>query len=243
MKIFSKIREFFWPLLEKEILKEPAKITPEEIQVSDDYLEKTLEYAIDNYEAELERKKTVESKSSLFIGTISVITTVIIGVTSLFIKTSEFDAAILGLVILLFLLTLYMSRTVWFSIKALERGTYHTISINDFLVNGNKSEYHKKIISDITNKIKANYKTINNKVDNMTMAQEYFKRAIVIVVLYSLGIVVFLISKSEYHILPHLNIVIEYINKVNLNGWNILLLYTIAIISLIISIRTIKSNK
>jgi hypothetical protein len=89
-----------------------------------------------------------------------------------------------------------MSRTVWFSIKALEREKYYSTAVDDFLINSVDESYYKQLIAAITNKIRKNAMTINGKVDNMTMAQEYFKRAIVVVALYSFLILLFFFFKS-----------------------------------------------
>ena len=244
MKIFSNIREFFWPLLEKAQILEPNKISQEEITVDNSHLEKTLEYAIRCYEAETERKKTVEGKASLFIGTISIVTSFVIGVTSVLVKVNDFNITISALVFLLFVLTVYMARTVWFSIKALERKNYYSISINDFLISDSDDKYYRKLIAEIINKIKKNSLTINSKVDNMTMAQEYFKRAIVIVVLYSFVILLLFLSKSGIDFSLHFQKKIDLLNRVELNGWNTTILYTLTIASLILSLKAImKKNK
>jgi hypothetical protein len=174
MNIFNEIREFFWPLLEKGEDNLPINLELSEITVDSSHLEKTLEYAIDCYNTESDRKKSIESKASMFIGTISIITTVVLGVTSILVKENKFDIAICTLIILLFILTIYMSRTIWFSVQTLERRNYYSISINDFLLNDSNETYYKKIIAEVANKINKNALTINKKVDSMTMAQEYF---------------------------------------------------------------------
>ncbi|NVO08601.1 MAG: hypothetical protein HXX16_01435 [Bacteroidales bacterium] len=244
MKIFNNIREFFWPLLEKSQIPEPKQISPEEITVSSTHIEKTLEYAINCYEAENERKKTVEGKSSLFIGTISVITSVIIGATSVLVKINDYNITISFIVLLLFVLTVYMTRTVWFSIKALERKSYHTLSINDFLISDSDETYYRKIISEITNKVRKNSIVINGKVDNMTMAQEYFKRAIVIVALYSFVILLLFLSKSGIDFSRHFQKCIALLNRIELNGWNTIILYVLAITSFLLSIKALmRKNK
>lgn len=94
MKIFKNIREFFWPLLEKGEISDPPMLNENNISVDSSHLKDTLEYAINCYEAESDRKKTVESKSSLFIGTISVVTSVVIGVTSVLVKVSDFNSTL-----------------------------------------------------------------------------------------------------------------------------------------------------
>lgn len=143
------------------------------------------------------------------------------------------------LVFLLFILTLYMSRTVWFSIKALERKNYYSISVSDFLIKSAKEEYYIELIVEIANKIERNAITINNKVDNMTMAQEYFKRAIVVVALCSFVILILFFSKSEINMLAPAKGVILW----NINFWNIVALYILSITSLILSIIAVIKKK
>lgn len=242
MKIFKEIREFFWPLLEKDEMSDPPEIKEDDINIDSSRLKETLEYTINCYEAESERKKTVENKSSLFIGTISVVTSVIIGITSVLVKVSDFNIAITLLVFLLFVLTLYMSRTVWFSIKALERKNYHSISVTDFLINDKNDDYFKKLIVDIANKTRKNSSTINGKVDNMTMAQEYFKRAIIVISVYAFVILLHFVSKSWKNSGSYLKQTIDTINTIKISGLNILILYLISIAAIILSIIAIKKK-
>jgi disulfide bond formation protein DsbB len=237
MKLFENIREFFWPLLEKGEAQKIQKLEPNEIKVENKHLEQTLKYAIDFYESEAQRKKTVEGKSSLFISIISVITSIILGVTTVLVKTNDFSVVLLFLIFLLFVLSIYMSRTVWFSLKTLERKAYYSISINDFLIGEKNDDYFKKIISDITNKVRKNSIVINEKVDNMTMAQEYFKRAIVIVSFYSFVILIFFISKSGVNFPKLFSNGVSFLNSLNLNAWNVVILYSLIAISLILGIK------
>lgn len=242
MKIFKNIREFFWPLLEKGEISDPPMLNENNISVDSSHLKDTLEYAINCYEAESDRKKTVESKSSLFIGTISVVTSVVIGVTSVLVKVSDFNIAITLLVFLLFVLTLYMSRTVWFSIKALERKNYYSISVTDFLINDANDDYFKRLIAEITNKIRRNSLTINSKVDSMTMAQEYFKRAIVVVSVYAFVILLYFVSKSGLDFWGYSKKLIETINTITIRGLNTLILYLISLTAIVLSIIAIKKR-
>ncbi|MCD8455219.1 hypothetical protein LNJ08_12540 [Tenacibaculum finnmarkense genomovar ulcerans] len=237
MKLFKNIREFFWPLLEKGEAQIIQKLEPNEINVENKHLEQTLKYALDFYESEAQRKKTVEGKSSLFISIISVITSIILGVTTVLVKTNDFSVVLLFLIFLLFVLSIYMSRTVWFSLKTLERKAYYSISINDFLIGEKSDDYFKKLISDITNKVRKNSKVINEKVDNMTMAQEYFKRAIVIVSFYSFVILIFFISKSGVNFPILFSNGVSFLNSLNLSAWNIIIIYLLIIISIILGIK------
>lgn len=237
MKRFKNFREFFWPLLEKEKEQIPEKIEPKEITVENKHLEQTLQYAIDFYESELQREKTVEGKSSLFISIISVITSIILVVTTVLVGVNDFNLVLLFLIFLLFILSVYMSRTVWFSLKTLERKAYYSISINDFLITEKNDNYFKKLIADITNKVRKNSIVINEKVNNMTMAQEYFKRAIVIVSLYSFVILIFFITKAEVDFPELFSNKISFLNSLNLSVWNIIILYSLITISIIIGIK------
>lgn len=239
MSVFKQLREFFWPLLEKEEPLKFEELTKDKILVDNSFLPEAFRYALDCYNREEERRKGIESKSSLFIGTISVVTSVILGVASIFVKENDFDMTVSILVFLLFILTLYMSRTVWFSIKALERKNYYSISVSDFLIKSAKEEYYIDLIVKIANKIERNAITINNKVDNMTMAQEYFKRAIVVVALCSFVILILFLSKSEINMLAPAKGVILW----NINFWNIVALYILSITSLILSIIAVIKKK
>lgn len=237
MNLFENIREFFWPLLEKGETQKLQSLEADEIKVENRHLEKTLQYAIDFYDSEAERKKTVEGKSSLFISIISVITSIILGVTTVLVKTNDFSIILLFLIFLLFVLSIYMSRTVWFSLKTLERKAYYSISINDFLIDEKNDDYFKKLISEITNKVRNNSIVINEKVDNMTMAQEYFKRAVIIVSFYSLVILLFFISKAGVKFPKLFLNAVNFLNGINLNAWNIIILYLLIIISIVIGIK------
>ena len=130
-----------------------------------------------------------------------------------------------------------MARTVWFSIKALERRNYFSLSEKDFLITDAGDEFTKKLILMVANKTKKNSNTINSKVDSMVMAQEYFKRAIVVVSLYAFVLLFFYISKSNLSLSCFGKRIILYLNSINLNGWNIVILYILAITAIILSIR------
>ena len=198
----SKIREFFWPLLEPENFNDDAKeIKGETILTKQpDNLKVALELALRNYDAENERRKTVESKSIIFIGTISLITTVLITISKdFFLKENiQFNAKSILLIAVIVIYIIYLTRTLWFSVKCLERKAYYTINFS--LYNKADDKYLMEIIADIATIIVKNYKVINEKVDYMVMAQEYFKRAIIVLAIYPiLYIIITLFQK--YNIL------------------------------------------
>lgn len=90
----------------------------------------------------------------------------------------------------------YLTRTLWFSVKCLERKAYYTINYD--LYNKLDDGYLKHMIAEISTVINKNHKVINEKVDYMVMAQEYFKRAIIVLAIYPiLHIVISLLQKID----------------------------------------------
>lgn len=145
--------------------------------------------------------------------------------------------------LLLFVLMIYMARTIWFSIKALERRSYQTIEAMDFLVNADQPEYYKFIIARVLNKIRINSQTINEKVDNMVMAQAYFKRAIVVVTIYSFVMLLLVSSKVYGEPNPFLVGLMNKLSSVSMSSLNLIFIYTLIVLSLLLSISAFRRKK
>lgn len=242
----KKVREFFWPLLEKGVSNFPNKYESEDIIIDEENLEKSLDYIYKIYESELSRSSTIESKSSLFIGTLSVITTVILGITTLLIRSNNFNLSLLLLIITLFIVIIYIIRTIWFSIRVLERKSFHIIFYNDIIQAGKKTDYLRQIIATLINKINKNIIVTNSKVDNMTMAQEYFKRALITIILYSVFLVLFFIDKFHINLLNYKNEIIKMFNSIYFTSGLAIIFTIIIIISLVINfilLRKISNTK
>jgi len=197
----ANFREFFWPILEPEPKEDKSKKPQNDqitIQVDEENLEKAFELKSKIYDSEEERRKSIESKASLFLSTISITTTLVVASSALITGNEENNIAVKVSVLISFILSIYTVRTVWFSVKALERGKYQVMGVDDINVKGDKTEYYKHLIVCLSKKTKANQITINNKVDYLVMAQEYYKRAIVIICIYACLIVLFcLFFKNE----------------------------------------------
>ena len=82
---------------------------------------------------------------------------------------------------------IYLCRAIWFAIKAMGKQKYCKFGFPKFMLDQD-NEKKKKIIIDQYNIIEKHQEGINLKVDYMTMAQEYFKRAIVVVGILTLFI-------------------------------------------------------
>lgn len=178
----------------EKLPEEPKELKTEEIVITDEHLLKTLEYAMNGYNAQEERRKAIEGKSSLFVGTISVVTSVVIGISTTIIKSIQCNLFMIALYFLLFVLTIYLLRTIWFAIKVLERATYHTLSFDDCNLNEAKADYYKKVIAVVVNYTKRNSWVIDRKVESMVLAQEYFKRAIVTIGLCAVDLVLLFVN-------------------------------------------------
>ena len=202
-KALINIREFLWPILEGPADTDRDRDTKDiDLVISDENLEEAFKQKLRIYDSEEERRKSIETKASLFISTISVATSIVVAANALVTGNQEFNLPIKASVIITFILSLYAVRTVWFSIKALERGSYYVLGIDDINVKGNKPQFYKHLIRSLQSKTLKNQPQINSKVDYFTLAQEYYKRAIILICVYSFLILVFCLffkKPSKWH--------------------------------------------
>lgn len=231
MKIILKnIRECIWPLLDPLEEIKPKEIKLDDCNFKDDEIDLMLNY-IEKYSASEEsRKSQVESKATIFIGTFGVVITVLLNlVKDIIIKdtSSVNNSSNIAVILVMILAIIYLCRAIWFSIKTLERRNYYTFGFPNFMLSDSEIK-KKQIVVKQYNNIKKNQLEINLKVDYMTMAQEYFKRAIMVVAGFSVLIFISEIILNKFNI-------IEVINNLNTNlmlailGVLILILYILVI--------------
>ncbi|TRW27120.1 hypothetical protein FMM05_00265 [Flavobacterium zepuense] len=182
------IREFIWPLLELEPAVTNAPVQEFILDVDDENLDQVLSLATKLSESEDERRKGIESKAALFISTISVASSIVVAANAMVISNTNYGLTIVISVFISFTLSIYAARTVWFAVRALERGSYSVLGPSEINFKGNKQEYQKHLINWLIKRRNNNLKTINSKVDSLTMSQEYYKRAIIIICIYSFEI-------------------------------------------------------
>lgn len=185
-KICKSVREFFWPLLEPPKKEKISTIKMEDFIKCNNDLDIAMT-CIQEYEKhEDDRRKEVEGKAIIFIGTFAVAVTVLINLTKDFISSKQ-DASLVKLVIVLFIAMtiVYLCRAIVFSIKATQRRNYQSFGFPKFMLQ-DSSDKMKQIIVEKYNAIEKNKREINIKVDYMTMAQEYFKRAVWCVILLTI---------------------------------------------------------
>jgi len=200
VKFPAKAREFFWPLLEPLKKKDFKVFNVEDLIIKDEDLDTCYDLTLRYYDSENERKKVIESKSTIFIGSIGFVIAILLSMATGLLLNPKIQLSFLTSfsILMWVVIVIYFCRAVWFSIKTLERQEYNTIGYSDYVKD--KKDFKRELITDIINKTRKNSITINLKVDNMVMAQEYFKRGIMAVVLYSLIAGIYgLISKSNFN--------------------------------------------
>lgn len=225
---WKNIREIFWPLLEKNNIS--STVEGDTVNIPTDQIDNAIELSFKVYDAELSRVSTVETKASIFIGTLAIITSVAIAITTSLIN-EKYSLSRLILLSLLFILIMYILRTVWFAVKVHERKPFHMLFINDIYVIVDK----QKFFHAINKKIKMNLTVINSKVDNMTMAQEYFKRAIVTLGLYTFSLILYFLKKSIIPFIKQTADLFREFNSLRLSTWLVCLLILISTISILIN--------
>ncbi|MBK5261033.1 MAG: hypothetical protein JJE17_00490 [Peptostreptococcaceae bacterium] len=239
------IREVFWPVLEPLEEIDIKLLKKEDINNND--FPTMIKYVEKYKDSENERNKQVETKAALFIGSFGVATAVLLSLIKDIVYNDAIDKNILTFLIvsIICITIIYLCKSIWYSIKALERRNYNTFGFPSFLYT-DSTVNNPKIIETQYNQILKNQPVINLKVDYMVMAQEYFKR--VIIALVGICFLVFLNYINEYEILKLENlqfnrIIIkpEYLIYFNLVSIIILFILVIIIFAKLSKIK--KNNK
>lgn len=239
MSKLSELREVFWPLLESIEPQEITKIKQRDLKLQDADLDLALSLAKDSYSDEEKRLSQIESKSIVFIGSFSVAISIILAVAnSLLSKTPSFNLMSVLTACILIVTVIYLCRVLWFSIKALSRGTYHRLGHTDFIDDkGSEVSYKKELIILFVNCTANNSRTINEKVDCMVMAQEYFKRSVISILIFTILLASYsMFSSSKLFTL--LKSAFAFIKSRDFWFWISIVLFVCLVICLILLIKT-----
>jgi hypothetical protein len=224
--MLSEFREKVWPLLESLDNSLPTQIREENITLADEENLKTAyDWAVKYYESEDKRSSSVEAKSTIFIGAVGFLITILLTITKDLLTTSGFQGLVS--VMAFSIIIIYLCRVVWFAIKALERNNYHRMGYNDFAIE--YDNYRKRLIITLINYTKKNAEIINRKVEYMTMAQEYFKRAIWAIAIYSVLLIIFVLYKNK-------NYIINVFSSVTLLSYVLIVMFIIILCILIFNL-------
>jgi len=240
-KTLSNIREYFWPLLEKEVNDKAAKrkdIELKNIEIKNQNLKIAYDLALRYYEKEEERREVVETKSTIFIGSLGVAIAIIIAIAKDISKLGKSNNVSVILAVLAFIIVIYLCRALWFSIKVLERKGYEIIKFKDFNNNEQESKYIKNLIVLIINKTRKNSPLIDTKVSYMATAQAYFLNAVKAIYAFS----VFIISVI---IMTHFAGIKTFFLELNISNWKMIILIGLIILSFVTNliITNIKIKK
>ena len=182
------LRDRFWPLLENEpngTRDEDIVYTTEDIITKDvDRLKVLMELLKTEIATENERNKIVEGKlqSLLAFNTVAIgIITILITFLTAKTTTTLPPKAVASAVVLAGYIALQLFRTIWASIKGLQRREYTTLTIES-IISLDKWQtndmYYKNLLIDMCECLKKNYPVIDDKVNQMAVAHVSILNAI-----------------------------------------------------------------
>lgn len=231
---------FFWPLLQKmDNAVERREVKTAMIAANNDsHLKDVLESVAKIYQNEFERMHSIEGKASIFISSATFLATLIVGISTLLAKEINVGLFIVILIFLAFIISLYMARVLYFSIRALERSTLYYINPNDYYNLDSQTTYLKSIICDYINATNKNYYPINTKVNFVVMAQKYYKRFLWSLCIYTLFLALYCLSKFELNANNSFIEILQSINNYHPEPWLLLCLFGLSTISCIVVIIT-----
>ena len=132
MKKICNIIDFIWPILEKSNTNKTQ--LGQNIQIKKKRFTKSqLDLALNMYEQQKSRIYTIESKSTIFIGIFSTIITLLIFSLNNILTKKIITNLDYFLLLYTTILTVYLLRTIYFSLKALTRKSYHAIDESTFI--------------------------------------------------------------------------------------------------------------
>ncbi len=246
MGSFYKIREALWPILDPEEESQIKSISDIDLKIDGKDIDQALELAQEYYNSEKERVKQVESKSTIFIGSFGVAIAIIIAVVKDIMDSSSVKYDLFSIITILGLsvVVIYLCRALLFSIKALERKGFSNIGYKDIIQPKGDIDYKKHLITCLINYTRINFKAVNEKVDYMTMAQEYFKRAIICIIGFSIFLCAYTSFFSNSNIGTTISKVLRNISQVKVNTWIIILIFMLICICIIwLTINSIRYKK
>lgn len=248
MKVIRSIIDFLWPLLPPmDTPIDYPKASTNDIGATGNSLAAVCSMAEKSYLSENERMRTIESKASMFIGTTTFMATFIVGVSTYLAKVDDHIGGFYAVMVLLaFLISLYMSRVLYLSIRALERSVVVVVDPLQFYKEANMDEYYKKLICYYINATTHNHKPINEKMNYVVAAQRYYKRVLTTLGLYAMTLFVFCIKKYDLVGGSPFGKVLEMIDGYHPEPWLLLLLMGIssfAIILVVVNCVCVKAKR
>jgi cation transport ATPase len=192
MESLTKIRDIFWPLIDGKAQKRDLTLLKDKCQnIVIGQEDSVLEKALKCFEEEEERRKTIESKAAIFVSVITISSTLVLNYTLSILDKNSLTWFEWIQFFLMTVLILYLVRTIWFSIKTMEREKYSSLEVSDYIDASAGRQQKIKLIESIIEITERNAETTNTKVDSMTLAHLYFKRAAFILGFYAVFVFVY----------------------------------------------------
>lgn len=179
--IIKKIKRFFHVKAEEKSPK--AEASGQDAQQLNDLetLRLRYEFLKGVYDGENQRRRTVEHKASLLIGSLSMMGAVIVGAAN-FYSNDILSQKSLYIVFYTASLAVGLCFTLYYAIRTLKKRTLTLMDTNDQENITQIEAFYTKMISNLSICIKRNKEITNLKVDEMEMSQNWFY-----IVLLSIG--------------------------------------------------------
>ena len=153
-----------------------------------------------SFDDEMARKKTIESKATMFIASSGFLGTILIGASNILLEQEDAaDWCIILMIICLLVFSIYMVSVIFFSIKALSRSAYYYPNPASIVNIDNKRDLFKQEIEDLVNSICHNKNVTNDKSDYVVLAQKHYKRLMIFVSAFVFILLTMLFIKGVYY--------------------------------------------
>ncbi len=241
MNILRNIIDFIYPLMPKGKRESDANsISIESIVGDETILHEKEKAARQYYQEEKDRVKSIEGKASMFITSSGFLGTVLIGTSNILIGQNDepvFYKLMFALCLLFFVV--YMVSTVIFSIEALKRATYTRPDPTTLITIEKSEQYEKNLVADLLNSTLRNQNIANQKMDNVVMAQRYFRRLMLSVLAFVIVILIHVLNQKRISLLNWFNDINEVVKTWSVELWIVILMFILIVASITLSIVTL----
>lgn len=242
MNIFRNTFDFFFPLMPKEEeTPEPRKdIQVDDVKGDTNTLKEKVQSAKCYYEEENERNRIIEGKASMFITSSGFLGTILIGTSNILVNQEGglVPFKILMIVCLL-LFAIYMVKTIIFSVKTLTRTKFYRPDPGTLLQEADKDKFIQQLIADYVNSTTNNQEATNLKMDNVVMAQHYFKRLMWSVLLFVIVLLLYVLEKNDISVVSWLQSLNQQLATWTFSFWYMLLSSLLILVSLVVGITAL----
>lgn len=143
---------------------------------------KKIKYLKECYDAEIARRKNVEQKASIYIGTLGVVGTILANGLVMLVQDSGKLPVFITFVCLIFivLITISMAVSSYYAIGAALKKDIFLIDPKDVKEKYSDSNVEEKLCDDYYDATTQNYDITNKKVDCMNSAQQWMRIAVIL---------------------------------------------------------------